>query len=380
MTGPEGFFDRIDRDLEQIKRLLEAAGDALAERIEEGTRALVPLSDPGNPENPPRRPGQPRRVDWDEALRLYEQGWSNAQIAEQFGVTPFYISRLLHRMGVRRTRGSPSRVPREEVIRLHHDRLSPREIAAQVGLTEMRVYQVLQEEELTPHRLPSAREIEAVRQREQVLELHHQGLSALDIIQQAGASQGFVYRVLREEGLRPNRPARTDTARERHIEIVRMHQGGMTNRQIARELGITDAAVSAHLRDLRPDVPPPSDFEFRAASLLPQVETLRTNQSEANIRRVEILLRNLEVDAGEYVVQLGLARVAEDARWRVAFVRERVRRAIEELATLRGCLAQMDYARDVGLPRLIQRAEGCIERAIELVRQCCPELPLPTPV
>jgi hypothetical protein len=79
-------------------------------------------------------------------------------------------------------------------------------------------------------------------------------------------------------------------------------------------------------------------------------------------------------------VQLGLARVAEDARWRVALVRERVRRAIEELATLRGCLAQMDYAREVGLPRLIQRAEGCIERAIELVRQCCPELPLPTPV
>lgn len=53
----------------------------------------------------------------------------------------------------------------------------------------------------------------------------------------------------------------------------------------------------------------------------------------------------------------------EDERWRVAFVRQE----------------QMRAARASQLPRLQAQAQGCIDRAMRLLRECCPQPPLPSP-
>ncbi len=70
----------------------------------------------------------------------------------------------------------------------------------------------------------------------------------------------------------------------------------------------------------------------------------------------------------------------EEERWRVAFVRQQARRALEEMETFRECQVALREARVTALPRLVEQARRCIDRAVGLLRQCCPPPPRPSPL
>jgi DNA-binding CsgD family transcriptional regulator/uncharacterized protein (DUF433 family) len=442
------FFDRIRSDLDQIARLVGSAGDALASGIRDADRVLLNRPEPGNPGNPgnsePEQPegfrelfgfnpppepqfdfeetfgvrpervspqpigrrGQQPRLDPDEALRMHREGRSNFEIAEHFGVTPRYVGQVLRARGVRQPRGSPARIPKEEVARLHHEGMHPRDIAGHLGASEVRVGQILRELGLDPVGGRATLEERHRRIQGQVLELHRQGLTPQEIAAQVNIAYTRVYGILREADLAPNVSRETLEARReaqrRHAEIIRMHQEGMTLGQIGLQFGISHQAVSRHLQAVRrtttagpaaPGTPIPigqlrdrsREFEDRAYALLPLAHSLWWDQSEDNIRLVEMALTNLWNEAGEYVAQSfwwegpRVVWMSEESRWRVAFVRDRLGRAIEELETLRVCLAQMELAQETALPRLIEQARGCILRAVYLIMQCCPRPPLPSP-
>jgi len=193
-----------------------------------------------------------------------------------------------------------------------------------------------------------------------------------------------VYRILGEEGLRPNLSPEAERARERREKAIALRQEGVSGAEIARRLGISEPAVVAILREFRPE-PPPSrarEFEERAFGLLPQVERLRWDASEENIRITEIMLQNLAEEAGAHIAQLPEfpRQEMEEERWRVAFVRQQARRALEDMETFLVCQRAMREAKVTALPSLVEQARLCIDRAIGLLRQCCPPPPRPSPL
>ncbi len=356
------------------------AGEALGERVRELDDAIAGT--------PPSLTGSGRRrgVDPDAAVRLYQQGLTNFEIAEMAGVTPLRISQVLRSAGVSRPRGAPSRVSRDDVLRLHAQGLSPREIAPQVGASAVRVAQLVAEAGLKPNTAPlapTARDIEAARRRQQVLVLHRRGLPAGEIAARMGVTPVTVYRILGEEGLRPNVTPEAERARERREEAITLHQQGLSGSEIAQRLEISEPAVVAILREFRP-APPPGrarEFEDRAYGLLPYVESLRWDASQENLRLTELMLQNQASEAGAHVVRLPEfpRREMEEEGWRVAFVRQQLRQALKEMETFRICQAQMGEAQKTALPKLKEQAQRCIDQALQLLRECCPPLPRPSP-
>lgn len=383
---PLGLFDGLKKDLDRLNQGLAdgtsavlEAGEVLGERLRDLDDAIA-----GRPA--PLPGGRRRVVDPDEAVRLYQQGLTNFEIAETFGVTPLRISQVLRGAGVSRPRGAPPKVSREDVLRLHGQGLSPREIAPQVGASAVRVSQLIAEAGLRPHAAPlapTARDIEAARRREQVLELHREGLPVAEIAERMEVTPVTVYRILGEEGLRPNVTEEAARARERREEAIMLHRQGVSGSEVARRLGISEPAVVAILREFRP-APPASrarEFEERAYGLLPQVESLRWDASEENVRLTELMLQNLAEEAGTHVVRLPEfpRREMEEERWRVAFVHQQLVRALEDMETFRICQAQMKDAQKTALPKLKEQAQRCINQTLGLLRGCCPPLPRPSP-
>ena len=188
---------------------------------------------------------------------------------------------------------------------------------------------------------------------------------------------------LGEEGLRPNVTPEAARARERREEAITLHQQGVSGSEIAQRLGISEPAVVAILREFRP-APPASrarEFEERAYGLLPQVESLRWDASEENVRLTKLMIRNLAAEAGAYVARLPEfpRREMEEERWRVAFVRQQLLQALKEMETFRICQAQMREAQKTALPKLKEQAQRCINQTLGLLRGCCPPLPRPSP-
>ncbi len=129
------------------------------------------------------------------------------------------------------------------------------------------------------------------------------------------------------------------------------------------------------LREFRaPPLRRSPEFERRAFDILPQVESLRRDPSEENVRLTELMLNNLAGEAGEYVASLPEFPRAEieEERWRVAFVRQQARRALEDMETSRGCQQAIKEAKATALPRLVEQARRCIDRALRMLRECCP--------
>ncbi len=250
----------------------------------------------------------------------------------------------------------------------------------------MRVSQLIAEAGLKPHAgplTPTARDIEAARRREQLLDLHHEGLPAGEIAQRMEVTSGTVYRILGEEGLRPNLTPEAARARERREEAILLHQQGVSGSEIARRLDISEPAGVAILREFRP-APSASrarEFEERAFGLLPQVESLHWDASQENPRLTELMLQNLAEEAGAHVVNLPeFPRLEmEEERWRVAFVRQQLLQALKEMETFRICQAQMRDAQKTALPKLREQAQRCINQTLGLLRGCCPPLPRPSP-
>ena len=70
----------------------------------------------------------------------------------------------------------------------------------------------------------------------------------------------------------------------------------------------------------------------------------------------------------------------EEERWRAGFVRHRAVRALEDLGVYRSCQLAMREAEASTLPRLAVQAQQCIDRAVRLLRECCPPPPRPSPL
>lgn len=285
-------------------------------------------------------------------------------------------------------RGRPPTIDRVEVVRLHGQGLSSREIAARLGASDVRVSQILREEGLQPHFAPrtepTARELAAEQRRQDILQLHSQGLPPSAIAAELEVSAGTVYRILSDEGLRPHETPETALGRQRREQAIRLQQEGVPGAEIARRLGVSEPRVVAILKEFRP--PPPArrsqEFEQRAFDLLPQVESLRRDPSEENVRLTVLALQNLAEDAGSYVADLPEfpREEMEEERWRAGFVRHRALRAIEDLGVYRNCQAAMLEAETSALPRLAVQAQQCIDRAMRLLRECCPPPPRPSPL
>lgn len=285
-------------------------------------------------------------------------------------------------------RGRPPTIDRAEVVRLHGQGFPVREVAARVGASEVRVSQILREEGLqprfSPRTEPTARELAAQQRRQDILQLHGQGLPPSAIAAELEVSAGTVYRILGEEGLRPHETPEAALGRQRREEAIRLFQQGVSGAEIARRLGVSEPRVVAILRELKPPPPPKrsQEFEGRAFELLPQVESLRRDPSEENVRLTVLALQSLAEDAGAYVASLPEfpREEMEEERWRAGFVRHRALRALEDMGAYRDCQAAMKQAEASALPRLAVQAQQCIDRAMRLLRECCPPPPRPSPL
>ncbi len=286
-------------------------------------------------------------------------------------------------------RGQPV-ADRQQVLGLYAQGLDPEEIATRVGVTSVRIIQILRQEgvQLRP-RAPTDWEIEAMQlkaqRREAIIAAHNEGLPPVGIAQQLGISPALAYRALAEAGLPPHSTAealRVGREREERLEeMLQLREAGFSGTEIARRIGISQPRVVQLLQAF----PPPRrshEFEQRAADIASQVESMRHDPSEDNIEITKILLTNLAEDAGAYTARLPREPAAEmdEERWRVAYVRQQARRALEEIEVFRSCQTAVRKAEASALPALAVQARRCVDRALRLLRQATPPPPRPSPL
>lgn len=94
--------------------------------------------------------GAPRKYDYGEIARLYQEGKTLAQVSQSVGCHTQTALRILKAQGIKRRRGGMRlgtklgpRTDGREIIRLYQEGYSIREVARQVGCSFQNVQQTL---------------------------------------------------------------------------------------------------------------------------------------------------------------------------------------------------------------------------------------------
>lgn len=194
-----------------------------------------------------------------EVVRQYLAGDSCKGIAASLGVVPSTVSRWLHEEGYEPTTAPANRARREtkkdrlwpEVLRLHEQGLTTLEISRQVDAAQGTITIWLREEGLTPtyQRVEVSEGMSRADERqEEALRLYKEGTSITEAARVTGADRATVQRWVSKAGL-AGQGGHVVRNRRDAEEAVRLYQSGLPMVEIARRMGKSTNQISGFLRD-----------------------------------------------------------------------------------------------------------------------------------
>lgn len=192
------------------------------------------------------RPG----IDWLKVRTLWGEGKSIREIAREANASPTAVRYILSQP---EENVGPS-IRRSQVLAWAQKGLTQPEIAQKVGLSHQDVSRIL----LRAGPNYGSGMMEARHQH--VLDLHDTGRTPAEIAGETGYHPEHVRYVLRQYGLTPNlvpgQIRRTgEELRQRRERIWELGEEGLTHEEIAKQVGISQSAVSRNMA-----LKPPSEF------------------------------------------------------------------------------------------------------------------------
>lgn len=81
-----------------------------------------------------------RRKRNEQIIELLKRGWIHKNIAEQFGISRVWVSKIAKKEGIARAKRERNPTQNKKIVEAFKLGLPPREIAAKLGISETWVY------------------------------------------------------------------------------------------------------------------------------------------------------------------------------------------------------------------------------------------------
>ena len=190
-------------------------------------------------------------------MALYETGLSTYEIADQFGVSPTPIARILReqgaalRVGGQRANWTGTPEQRAQVVAWYQAGESVMTIGRRLRCRYEYITQALEEAEIVLRARGAERRALTTAQAADAAKAYEAGALLTDLAAKYHTSTVTIRNYLAGQGvkLRPGGAPRFWTD-ERRTEAVRRYQGGESQQSIADSMGISQKGVSATLRGL----------------------------------------------------------------------------------------------------------------------------------
>lgn len=224
-----------------------------------------------------------RGIDPAQVCELYRNGSAIPDVGKAVGCGIRTVKRILRDAGIRVTRRCTKRFDRKQILKLHKDGLDAVAIATDTGCTPTTVRSALRDVgvSIAPRWKPIDRDA--------IMQLHMAGDTNKAISKAVGCGTDTVTRILdelRKEGLIDSvkRAARLPVDGDRVQELA---SHGMTNKEIAASMSVSEASVSKYLRDRKPA------FQRRVIALRDEGKTATdvANMLGCTLSKVQYVLR-----------------------------------------------------------------------------------------
>lgn len=224
-----------------------------------------------------------RGIDPAKVCEFYRNGSTLPDVGKAVGCGIGTVKRILIDAGIRVTRPCKKRFDRKRILKLHKDGLDAVAIAAEIGCTPNTVRSALRNGgvSIAPRWKPIDRDA--------IMKLHVDGQTNATISKAIGCDPETVARVLddmRNEGLIDSvkRAARLPVDGDKVQELA---SHGMTNKEIAATMSVSEASVSKYLRDRKPA------FQRRVIALHDEGKTAIdiAHMLECKLSKVQYVLR-----------------------------------------------------------------------------------------
>ena len=255
-----------------------------------------------------------------------------------------------------------------EIMRLHEKGVPATEIAARLNLAEGLVRYRLRRAGYEPIHAP--RFIKAEERRTDIARLHQEGLSPKEIAERLGVDWSHVHRRLQEEKLKPHPSSEEleNTARALD-EIVRLGKEDVPRYEIAKRTGSTWPLVSEILEraNVRPVAPACGEIASWASTLFPLIDEVRRAHPNAEpfLRKVDELEKKLTaIREAVRTAQDKLPWRGNEERWCLGNIHYLTGDSLKLADALRGCIRALDVAE---LPKHVEQAEECVTNISERI-------------
>lgn len=258
-----------------------------------------------------------------------------------------------------------------EIMTLHKEGMPAIEIAARLNVTPDLVRYRLRRASYEPIVAPKF--LKAAERSADIVRLHQQGLTPKEIAERLGISLWPVYRRLQDAELMPRpRPEETEAAVKRLDEMVRLAQEDRPRFEIAKRTGSTWPLVAEALEasSVRPVIPACEEIASWASTLLPTIDeiTRAAPDTEPILRKLDQLEKELAAiadatwTAAERLPWKG--KEADKERWCLGDIKHSASESLDVLDALKGCIKQLDVER---LPKRLEQARTCIENTTNTI-------------
>jgi len=209
--------------------------------------------------------------------------------------------------------------------------------------------------------------LKAAERTADIIRLHQGGLSPKQIAKKLDIDWTFVHRRLRDAKLIPHpNPEETKKTMEALDEIIRLAREDKPRYEIAKRTGSTWPLVAEVLErsSVRPVVPACEEIASWASTLLSTIDEIREAHpnSEPILRKVDQLQKELVSiadatwTAGQRLPWKGAK--ADKERWCLGDIRYAVSESLDKIDALKGCIEQLNVEK---LPKRLEQARTCIE-------------------
>ena len=255
-----------------------------------------------------------------------------------------------------------------EIMRLHKEGVPATEIAARLNLAPGLVRYRLRRAGFEPIHDPYF--LKAEERRHDIVRLHQEGLSPKEIAEKLGLDWSLVHRRLQEEKLKPHpSPEEIEKTAQALDEIIRLGKEDVPRYEIAKRTGSTWPLVSEILErsSVRPVAPACGEIASWASTLSSLIDEIRQAHPNAEpfLSKVDQLEKELTaISQAVRTAQDKLPWRGNEERWCLADIHHLATDSLKLTNALRGCIKTLDVAE---LPKHLEQAEVCVTNISDVI-------------
>jgi len=259
-----------------------------------------------------------------------------------------------------------------EIVTLHEEGMPAIEIAARLNVAPDLVRYRLKRRGYEPIVAPKF--LKAAERTADIIRLHNEGLTPKQIAEKLDIDLSLVYRRLQDAELVPHpSPEETEATVTALDEIIRLGKEGVPRYEIAKRTKSSWPLVAEALKgsSVRPMIPACAEIASWASTLLPTIDEIRKARpdTEPVLKKVNHLEKELVAiadatwTAGQTLPYKG--KEADQERWCLGDIAHSCRESLDAMDALKECIKRLDVEK---LPKRLEQARTCIDNLANIIR------------